>query len=765
MTARVDDPTMFQRDLAATTALTLYSLVVAVGFARVFSGWSFLTDLAVLTVVGHGASFLMRRARVSGWLSVPIMGALLLWVLAAQHYADTLTWLVPRRTTWDQIDLEIGLVRDQFQTAVAPVLYGAGWATLAGFALIVVIVMSDSFAFRAEARGEALVPGGVLFVFIAALSSPRLRIVSTGLLLASGVLVVITLRWLHDRRSRVELTARRGPASLAVPAAFATAVSVAVLAGLIGPQLPGAQAEPLYKTRGRGGGITEVISPLVDIRSRLTNRSEVELFRVNADGPSYWRATTLPEFDGTTFRLPTRALERVEGGFDAIDPSGTRIRQQIQVLALGGQLVPAAADPFQADGFSGGERIDLRLNRDTNTLVTPDEIAAGDLFTVVSSAPDLSPEVLERATSVVPPDPIFVELPDDLPDVVATLAADVTAGTSSNYGAALALQNWFRNEFEYSLEVQSGHGSNAIESFLDQRVGYCEQFAATFAAMTRTLDIPSRVAVGFTPGVLNEEGWYSVLGKNAHAWPEVWFDGIGWVAFEPTPGRGAPGAQDYNPDVAPQQDESPRIAPGGPADPNAPVNPTTPATVVPPRETAPSRSPIGPQFDDDPNPRFGDGSVTGSGEDTSGGSSTPWIVLAVLAVLAAGGCSPWIVRQIRSRAVRAHGPVERVQLAWTKALRAAEQAGVAGRASMTSREWATATAAQLPVAARPMRSLADTVDLVTYAPPGSVDLERAGSVGPTIERDCELWSDQIGRISADMLSTPQRIKRYFTTWS
>ncbi len=100
-------------------------------------------------------------------------------------------------------------MRDQFQTAVAPVLYGAGWATLAGFALIVVIVMSDSFAFRAEARGEALVPGGVLFVFIAALSSPRLQIVSTGLLLATGVIVVIALRWMHDRRRRVELTAAR----------------------------------------------------------------------------------------------------------------------------------------------------------------------------------------------------------------------------------------------------------------------------------------------------------------------------------------------------------------------------------------------------------------------------------------------------------------------------------------------------------------------------------------------------------------------------
>ena len=62
--------------------------------------------------------------------------------------------------------------------------------------------------------------------------------------------------------------------------------------------------------------------------------------------------------------------------------------------------------------------------------------------------------------------------------------------------------------------------------------------------MARTLGIPSRVAVGFTPGQLNADGSYSVFGKNAHAWPQVWFDGIGWVDFEPTPPGAVPGLED-----------------------------------------------------------------------------------------------------------------------------------------------------------------------------------------------------------------------------
>lgn len=765
MTATGDTP--LERDLAATAALAAFSLSVAVGFARVFSGWSFLADLAILVLIGHGGSFLLRRAHVSGWIAVPVVLVTTTWVLLLQRYADTLRAVFPTGATWDLVDLELGLVRDQFQTAIAPVIYGTGWATLAGVAIVVIVVMSDTFAFRAEARGEALVPGGVLFVFIAALGSPRLRIVATALLIATGIVAVVALRSYHERHRRVVLTSRRAP-SMLVPTAVASAAAVAILAGVVGPRIPGAQAEPLYETRGRGGGDTTLISPLVDIRSRLTNRGNVELFRVNADAPAYWRVTTLPEFDGRRFRLPRRSLERVEGTFGPSD--GPQIRQQVQILALGGQLVPAAADPFQAEGFSGGTELRLNLNRDTSTLVAPDEVQAGDLFTIVSAAVRPDPETL-RATSVGnAPDPIFTELPDDLPDVVAELARTVTADARSPYDQAIALQQWFRNDFDYSLEVQSGHGSNAIESFLKQRIGYCEQFSATFAAMARTLGIPSRVAVGFTPGVLNSSGWYSVLGKNAHAWPELWFDGIGWVPFEPTPGRGAPGAEGYT-NVAPQQDETGQQGTGGGGGAGGDPVPTTPSTVIAPSTTLGDGAPttslpepgsgLVPQFPDGGN--FG-GEVA-NGENATpaadSGDGVPWRPLAVFALIAAALSLPAGVRWWRRRVDHSLDPDERVKAAWGRARRAAETAGVGGHPAMTAREWAAATAAQLPVAARPMASLAEIVDVVSFSRPGSVDLERAGAYGSTLRHDCELWSHQITRIASDTLTTRQRLRQYF----
>ncbi len=82
---------------------------------------------------------------------------------------------------------------------------------------------------------------------------------------------------------------------------------------------------------------------------------------------------------------------------------------------------------------------------------------------------------------------------------------------------------------------------------MQTRRGYCEMFAGTYAAMARSIGLPSRVAVGFTPGDADPDDptLYTVRGEHAHAWPEVYFGGVGWVRFEPTPSVRAPGVPGY----------------------------------------------------------------------------------------------------------------------------------------------------------------------------------------------------------------------------
>ena len=78
-------------------------------------------------------------------------------------------------------------------------------------------------------------------------------------------------------------------------------------------------------------------------------------------------------------------------------------------------------------------------------------------------------------------------------------------------------------------------GVESVAAFLQQRAGYCVHFASTMAVLARDLGIPARVAVGFTAGEEQKDGSHVVKTHDAHAWPELYFGGVGWVAFEPTP--------------------------------------------------------------------------------------------------------------------------------------------------------------------------------------------------------------------------------------
>ena len=725
-------------DVLASLMVAAFSMVVAIGYARVFSGWPFLDDMAVIVIAGHGLSLLLRRTRLTAWIAVPALALALAWVVLAVYYPETFSWGMPTSDTWTTLGDQLTSVRSEFRTAVAPVDYAGGWNVLAAIGLAVAVLLADVFAFRADARAETLVPGGVLFVFVGALGDDRLRIVTAVALVGMGVATTATLRGYHAGADRGHAAAswRRWPVALAVGAV------VAVAAGFVGPRLPGADAAPLYETSGGGGGVSQVLSPLVDIRSRLTNRSTTELFRVRADSESYWRSSALPEFDGTTWGLPERELQSIDGPLTAPADSLVENRQRITIGALGGRLVPAAPDPFEASPDS------LRFVAETSTLVTVgNDLQTGDRIDIVSATPTLDPDQLRQATSVAPPDPIHTDLPEDLPPVVAATASQVTAGATSSYDAALALQSWFQREFEYSLEVRPGHGNSAIESFLRDRVGYCEQFAGTYAAMLRTLEIPTRVAVGFTSGVPLGDGEYSVLGRNAHAWPEVWFDDIGWVAFEPTPGRGAPNAESYT-GIPPQQDTSAGADEIGDAE-------ITPPPVTPSGPIDGGGLNI-PDFADDPGTEPSTPVAPAAADD---GASSMWLVALVL--LAAVLVAPGAVRMLRHRR-RARSVDDQLANAWERATNAVAAAGVPVHPSDTPMEVAASTARHFPLVTRPMASLADAVTTATYRAEGSAGFEVASAYGASTVSECRNWAKQIDRATSESLDWPSRVRRYFT---
>jgi len=118
------------------------------------------------------------------------------------------------------------------------------------------------------------------------------------------------------------------------------------------------------------------------------------------------------------------------------------------------------------------------------------------------------------------------------------LAYQITRGAVTPYDKALALQRWFTaaGNFTYSLNGSEPDTVAGLEDFLlHTKRGFCQQFAFAFAVLARLLGIPATVAVGYTAGTDLGKGNWRVATSDAHAWPELFFQGAGWLRWEPTP--------------------------------------------------------------------------------------------------------------------------------------------------------------------------------------------------------------------------------------
>src|SRR5690606_6686166 len=141
----------------------------------------------------------------------------------------------------------------------------------------------------------------------------------------------------------------------------------------------------------------------------------------------------------------------------------------------------------------------------SSTLMVDREVGSSDgySYTVTSRLPVLDDDALRAASSEIPTDVAgtFTQLPDGFSDRARAEARPLTENAPTQYDKAKAIMDHLRT-FTYDTAVGPGHSENALETFLfETQRGYCEQFAAAFASMARSVGVPSRVAVGFTQGV------------------------------------------------------------------------------------------------------------------------------------------------------------------------------------------------------------------------------------------------------------------------
>ncbi|MGQ0623149.1 MAG: transglutaminase TgpA family protein [Sporichthyaceae bacterium] len=477
-----------------------------------------------------------------------------------------------------------------------------------------------------------------------------------------------------------------------------------------------------------GGGTISTLNPLVSMRRDLVRPEDVDLMTVRTDSARtselYLRAVTLDTFDGEEWRAGRREVRKFDpdlpepiGLADTVARAPTRTTVSVGPN-LEADYVPMPYPPtrLQIEG-------DWRYDPLTGNVVSQsgaDQLAQSQ-YSV--EALDLDPSAEDVLGSIATDEYLrtYLQLPESLPGRVREIADRVIGDRENPLEQAVTLQQWFRDpdNFAYDLRQQPGTGTNAILNFLDDRRGYCEQFASTMAVMARHLGIPARVNVGFTPGDLADDGLSRVISAHdAHAWPELWMPGVGWVRFEPTPGSATsnPSVPNWLAPADAAQEPS-----GGEPEP----------TDAPPNDEE-VEAPVGAAEPGDPAEDVDSGVVLPDPADPGATASSPdpwygqwWRVTAYLAVLAmllaAPGLCRLAIRWRRWRAVSGAGAeaARAAETAWTELRDGVRDLGLPWPPSRTPRQTAAALKAGGELGAGALSALAlitGSLERARYAP-------------------------------------------------
>lgn len=730
--------------LLAPLTLAAVSIGASLSLARVFDSGEFVLPVIGAAVLPHAVGAFCRRRR---WPTALALGISLLALIAYIVWAlepSTTRYGFPLVDTWDTIGRHLRNGWETLRTTPAPAPVTDGAVLLAVVATWIVATSADWLAFTRQAVLGALAPALVLFVWSSTLGTSESWEISAGAfaVLAGCFLYEQNLALLDRRRSWL-VTRGSARAPSIVPTAIVATVAV-VVALVLAPAIPGAGADPILDfdtadgTRAGGQSYEASIAPLVDVGEKLNAIEVPDLFSVRSERGDYWRITALDEYSGTgggQWTLQAEGSGKVEVGLSGDVPADA-VRQVFDIRQLGERWLPAAYQPVSIS------LDDTLVVVSSSTLVTGETTVRGLHYTVESVLGPTDAQLSDAqkaATAGAVPRELrqYQALPPDFSVRITTLAQEVVnaAGATTPYTKAKALRDYFRgSDFVYDTDVDLGDSANAIEQFLEEKRGFCVQFASAYSVMARAIGLPTRLAVGYTSGT-RDGTTYTVSSHDAHAWPEVWLAGLGWThLFDPTPGRGT--------------------APVGGSNLQGEVDVPTPASAVVPPATLPppTTPPTGPA---------GTGTTTPSGGATA--PSTPpttaapvppsisttaesdnsvWEVVALVALgmvlLFATYVAIVVVAKRRRRAARhAADPALAVQGAWDEALDRLREARLRSDPALTPIEFARVTPMRTtPETAHPMRALARTYTTTRYGdqPPVADDARAAWDSVEELER-------------------------------
>lgn len=502
--------------LAAVLPLLLLRGVVALGVSR----WVASTALAALLVL---VAYLMTAGAGTGLLS-------------------TLSDAVPRLLT------EPTPYARRADLLAAPVLLTGLVSLLAGL--------------RADGRTRVGPVAGALVLYLAGALLSGGRSDPHGLLAVLLVALAVAGWVLLDRRA--ERPRDRLLTALPVVGIAGVALAAVAVVPADGAFQPRDHVDPPLVD-------VEAASPLPRLGAWAAN-PDVELFRVRgAEVPL--RLVVLGAHDGSQWLAGTEYAPLGSARRTAL-PTGDerrRVDESVELTGLGGPWLPTPGDPVGVTGGASAGSTPL-VDLETGTLF---DAGAGDGTRYRVSAAVDAPDPQQLVGATVPTGAgsrPYLEQPA-LPTSLTSYAARVVRDATTPYERAVAIEQAVQNQRELSSSATSGSAYWRIEQFLfgepgqpGARVGTSEQFATAFALLARASGLPTRVVVGFRPGspepgATGEDAETRVVrGADALAWPEVYFERLGWVPFGPTPDDDT--FDDGRPVVAPAPTDDGEDGPG-----------------------------------------------------------------------------------------------------------------------------------------------------------------------------------------------------------
>ena len=467
---------------------------------------------------------------------------------------------------------------------------------------------------------------------------------------------------------------------------------------------------------GNGGAPITEPAPLVQMRQQLlsTTPQTVLTYTTDAKHPQYQYLQVYVLNYNTaqqtwTLVLPVTGASAQVGGGQSVTPfgvtHGTRFSRPTTKIALSAGTVGYDAKLGVLPVPYAPSKVQIPENgwledHATQMVYATDPQLSGLNYTVTST--EVVPEAKQENEAPAYPLQVrnnYLYFPPGPHRELTKLAEQITRSAKTPYGKAWKLENYFQSgRFTYSLSVNLPNGLAGLTDFLySTHTGYCQQFAFAMAALARLVGIPSRIAIGYTAGTNEGSGKWKVTTADAHAWPELYFSGMGWLRFEPTPG----GAAGQGTATVPQYAAAGGAPPGLGTEPN--TGPTTPAT-----------GKLGKGGNTNlfhlHHPGVGvGGAVTPL---SRGHSIVPWVLLIVAILAALALVTPVTARWlIRGRRLRTTGDAALAHAAWRELRDDLADYGLACRPSESPR----AAAARIGAALQLDRAAADALARIVTA--------------------------------------------------